>query len=275
MKSRMDKEKELFEQEVNTPAEIEGKPLLDSRGQLDVSDPDAVIAAAFGLHSFKDVAANSRGVLKRLDLYGGPVDEEAWDTIRTYIATGSRGNLEPREQHLLNLLTLIYNLDGQFGKRNTIRFLVSNYFDFSYEQAAGLYSQAVELLYTNRQISKDALRAKTADQLEAAYIAAFNAARTAKDYRDAAEILKMKASVLGLDRDDPQVLDVRTYQRSWRVLSLTPESIGLPAANRRDLAQIIDALPGGESDKRRLKMEAGIIDVDIVGILNNESQEAN
>lgn len=252
------------------------KEALDAKGQLNMDDPDAIIADALGMIRYQDAVKNGAGaVLSKLNLFGGPLDPKSWNAIQDYIGTGSRGDLDPQQQKYLDLLTLIYSLDGQYGKRNTIRFLVSSYFGFSYEQAGRLYNEAIEMFYANRGISKDAMRAKTADQLDAAYIAAFNAATTAKDFKNAAEILRMKAEVLGLDKEDAKVLETRVYMRSFRVLSLSASDIGLPVANRRELAEMIDKLPVPDTDKKRLSMEAGIIDMDIMELLENESQEAD
>jgi len=130
-----------------------------------------------------------------------------------------------------------------------------------------------------RGISKDAMRQKTADQYDALYVAALNVARTAKDFKNAAEILDMKVKVLGLDREDVQMLPKQVYARSWRVLSLDPESIGLAKADRRALKVMIDELTVTglipESERKRLDMDTGIIDYDIVERMEDESQAAN
>ena len=250
------------------------KRMMDAKGQINLDNPEALLAEAIGLMRYQD-AVKAGGALSKLDLFGGPLDPDSWHAIQEYIGTGSRGNLDPKEQRYLDLLTLIYSLDAQYGKRNTIRFLVSPYFSFSYEQAGRLYGESIEMFYANRGISKDAMRQKTADQLDAAFTAAFNAASTAKDFKNAAEILKMKAEVLGLNREDVKVLERRVDMKSFRVLSLSASDIGLPVANRRELAEMIDGLPISDSDRKRISMEAGIIDMDIVEIMENESQEAD
>lgn len=250
------------------------KRMMDAKGQINLDNPEALIAEAIGLMRYQD-AVSAGGALSKLDLFGGPLDPDTWNTIQEYIGSGSRGNLDPKERRYLDLLTLIFSLDGQYGKRNTIRFLMSPYFSFTYEQAGRMYSEAIEMFYANRGISKDAMRQKTADQLDAAYTAAFNAATTAKDFKNAAEILEMKAKVLGLDKEDAKVLETRVYMKSFRVLSLTASDIGLPVANRRELAEMIDSLPVSDSDRKRISMEAGIIDMDIVEMMENESQEAD
>ena len=250
---------------------------MNAKGEIDLTHPEAIVLDAIGLMRFQDVVSGKKAPLSKLDLYGGPASLGGWEAVQEYIATGSRGKLSPKEEHYLDLLNLVFSLDGQYGKRNTIRFLVSPYFGFSYEQASNLYMEAIETFYANRGISKDAMRQKTADQYDALYIAAMNAAKTSKDYKNAAEILDMKVKVLGLDREDVQVLTKQVYQIRYRVVSLDPESIGLPRANRRELEGIIDGVlaESPESERKRVKMEAGIIDYDIAEILEHESQAAD
>lgn len=251
---------------------------INHKGEINLDHPEAIILDALGIMRFHDVVKDKKTPLAMADLFGGPVKMGAWEAVQEYITSGSKGRLSPQEEHYLDLLNLVYSLDTQYGKRNVIRFLTSAYFGFSYNQASNLYSEAIEMFYANRNISKDALRQKTADQLEAAYIAAITVARTAKDYKNAAEILRMRAEVLGLDREDTVVLSQTIYRRTYRILSLDPESIGLPKANRRELKEIIDeVLVSGapDTERKRIEMDAGIIDMDIQEIMENESQEAD
>ena len=64
------------------------------------------------------------------------------------------------------------------------------------------------------------------------------------------------------------------YQRFPTIVDTSPESIGLPRADRRVLAEIIRKLPVPETEKKRLAMDAGVIDMDIEKMLQHESQEA-
>ena len=184
------------------------------------------------------------------------------------------GNLSDKEQIYIDLLTLIYSLDGQYGKRRTIKFLTSAPFCIPYQRAADIYSEAVELFFCNRKVSKEAMRNKMADQFDTLYVAARDAAKTSKDYAVAADILANKARALQLDKDDPAKLPAEIYQPMFRLLSATPESIGLPAANRDELERQIDTVVAPESVKRRLRTDAGIVDLDIVKYLEDAKEES-
>lgn len=234
-------------------------------------------AAASGtpeaVKQFNEVVRDKSFSLSKLDLFGGPEDEGAFERIQDYIAGGSRGNLSQKEQVYIDLLTMIYSLDGQWGKRRTIKFLTSKPFSFSYEQASNMYAESIEMFFANRKVSKEAMRAKMADQYDTLYALAMQNARTTKDFEIAAGILSSKAKVLRLDQDDPQQLPAENYSKQFRVLSLSPEVKGLPRANRDELARQIDGIVAPEAVKKRLRVDAGIDDLDIVKFMDNVAQE--
>lgn len=247
---------------------------LKKRADIEIS---VARAAASGtpeaVKQFNEVVRDKSFSLSKLDLFGGPEDEVAFERIQDYIAGGSKGNLSQKEQVYIDLLTMIYSLDGQWGKRRTIKFLTSKPFSFSYEQASNMYAESIEMFFANRKVSKEAMRAKMADQYDTLYALAMQNARTTKDFEIAAGILSSKAKVLRLDQDDPQQLPAENYSKQFRVLSLSPEVIGLPRANRDELARQIDCIVAPEAVKKRLRVDAGIDDLDIVKLMDNVAQE--
>lgn len=247
---------------------------LKKRADIEIS---VARAAASGtpeaVKQFNEVVRDKSFSLSKLDLFGGPEDEGAFERIQVYIAGGSKGNLSQKEQVYIDLLTMIYSLDGQWGKRRTIKFLTSKPFSFSYEQASNMYAESIEMFFANRKVSKEAMRAKMADQYDTLYTLAMQNARTTKDFEIAAGILSSKAKVLRLDQDDPQQLPAENYSKQFRVLSLSPEVIGLPRANRDELARQIDGIVAPEAVKKRLRVDAGIDDLDIVKLMDNVAQE--
>ena len=222
---------------------------------------------------YNEIVRDKSFSMSKLDLFGGSVDQGAFERIQDYVAGGCKGDLSQKEQLYIDLLTMVYSLDGQWGKRRIIKFLTSKPFSFNYEQAANMYSEAVEMFFANRKISKEAMRAKMADQYDTLYALAMQNAKTTKDFEIASGILANKAKVLKLDKDDPEVLPAENYRKQFRVLSLSPEVIGLPRANRDELARQIEGLVTPETVKKRLRMDAGIDDLDIVEYIDNVIQE--
>lgn len=255
-------------------AKLLARGRLQKRAEIEVRlMQDAVGGNLTAAKQFAEIMRDRSFQLSKLDIFGGPADEGAFERLQEYIASGSPGTLSENEQRYIDLLVLIYSMDGQHGKRKTIRFLTRPPFGFTYNRASDLYAEAVEMFFANRKVSKDALRAKMADQFDTLYALTMASAKTPKDYEIAANILAQKGKIQRLDQDDPVVLPADQYQKRFRLLSLTPEVIGLTPANRDVLAAQIDSTLEPDSVKRRLRMEAGIEDVDIIEILENVVQE--
>lgn len=248
---------------------------LEKRAKIELAVVRGAMDGDSGsIDQFRDIVRDKSFSISKLDLFGGAEKEGAFERIQEYIASGSKGDLSDKERVYIDLLTLVYSLDGQYGKRRTVRFLTSEPFGLPYQRAADIYSEAMELFYCNRKVSKDALRNKMADQFDTLYVAARDAAKTSKDYAVAADILANKARALQLDRDDPAKLPAEVYQPMFRLLSATPESIGLPAANRDELERQIETVVAPEAVKRRLRTDAGITDLDIVKYLEDAKEES-
>lgn len=248
---------------------------LEKRAKIELAVVRGAMEGDSGsIDQFRDIVRDKSFSISKLDLFGGAEKEGAFERIQEYIASGSKGDLSDKERVYIDLLTLVYSLDGQYGKRRTVRFLTSEPFGLPYQRAADIYSEAMELFYCNRKVSKDALRNKMADQFDTLYVAARDAAKTSKDYAVAADILANKARALQLDRDDPAKLPAEVYQPMFRLLSATPESIGLPAANRDELERQIETVVAPEAVKRRLRTDAGITDLDIVKYLEDAKEES-
>ncbi len=243
-------------------AEIEIKIAMEA----EKGDP-----AAF--KAFNEIVRDKSFSISKLDLFGGPEDEGAFHRIQDYISSGSSRDLSSDEQVYIDLLMMIHSLDGRFGKRKVVKFLTGAPFNFSYSRASEMYSEAVEMFFCDRKVSKDALRNKIAEQYDTLYHLTVQAAKTPLDYKIAADILDKKAKLKQLDKEDPVRLAPEQYLHQYRVLTTDPRSIGLPPANRDILASQIDSMTVPEQTKERLRMEAGIVDVDIVKIFDNVVQE--
>ena len=248
---------------------------LQKRAQVELNILQGAIAGhEEDVAAYRTMMRDKSFALSKLDLFGGSDDEVLWQKIQDYIAKGSPGTLSSKEQNYLDLLNLIFSLDGQHGKRKVIRFLTKEPFGFSHAQASNLYAEAVELYHANRKVSREAIKDKTADMFDSLYHAAVAAAKSSADYMLAADILSKKAKLLRLDQEEVPKLEASVYERMPVVVSLDPEDIGLPPADRRVLKDIIGKLPAPAGEKPRFEMEAGIRDMDIEKILQHESQEA-
>lgn len=230
-------------------------------------DPDSVI-------DFNKAIRDRAFRLTKLDLFGGAEDESLFENIQRYYNEGCNGDMSAKEQAYLEILQMTYSFVIQYGKRKAIKILCKPPYSLSYERAADIIAESIEMFNGGRRVTKEAMRHHLADSYDTLYHAMVAEAKTPKDFALAAQVLEKKAKLLQLDQPDEVPLDDGEYKRNIRLLSLDPGSIGLPKANRDELAAQIDALEHlTDAEAHRLKMDAGIIDTDIIGILENVAQE--
>ena len=97
---------------------------LQNRAKIEIRlMNDAIGGNLTAAKQFSDIMRDKSFEVSKLDIFGGPADEGAFERIQNYIAKGCPGTLSGNEQLYIDLLVMIYSLDGQHGKRKTIRFL--------------------------------------------------------------------------------------------------------------------------------------------------------
>ena len=249
--------------------ELIGKFEIEARLQMDAAGGNLTAAK-----QFSEIMRERSFISSKLDIFGGAQSEDIFNAIQEYLKNGGSSTLGNNEQTYLEILQIIYSFDVKCGKRATIRILTRPPYNLSYDRARDLYAEAIELFNSGRQNSKEAMRFHLADTYDTLYHLALKKATTVKEVLMASQILEKKKSILRLDQPDEQLPDEKQYLKQIRLLSIDPQSIGLPSANRDQLAQQIDALDDvPESAKVRLKMDAGIIDMDIKTVFENGVSE--
>lgn len=225
-------------------------------------------------HQWRELMRDRSFKISKLDIFGGSEDPDIFKSIQKYIQAGSSKDMSVREQLYLDALQMIYSLSVKFGDRKTLRLLAKEPYCLPYHRAKDLIAEATELFNGGRRTSKIAMRHQIAESYDTLYHAILDRARTNQDYALAASVLEKKVKILELDKPDPVILPPEQYRKTFRLTTLTPEALGLPPANRDELGAQIDAMEGiDEHDRRRLLMEAGVIDTDIIEILKNGTEK--
>ena len=252
----------LLQGELQADFKLEARLLSDAQG--------GNLAAA---KQFGEIVRDRSFKLAKLDLFGGSDDKELFETIQKYIDSGCSRDLSTKEQLYIDTLQMTYSMTIKFGERKTLKLLTRPPYNLSYDRAKDMICEAIELFNGGRRSSKDAMRHHLADSYDALYHTVLESARTPQDLALAATILDRRVKLLQLDKPDEPEIQTEQYAKIYRVLSLSPEILGLPAANRDELAAQIDALEIPDTVKTRLRMEAGVVDTDLVKMLQNVTQE--
>ncbi|MBR1960618.1 MAG: hypothetical protein IKA34_08645 [Bacteroidales bacterium] len=248
---------------------LQAKFQLESRLLTDARDGNLTAAK-----QFSDLMRDRSFQLSKLDLFGGADSEDIIRKIVDYYNSGEASDLSGKEQLYLELLQMIYSFEIQFGRRKTIHLLTSPPYNMSHDKAANLHAEAIEMFNGGRRNTKEALKHHTANAYDTLYHAILDSASSPKDYALAASILDKKVKLLELDKPEPALPPDDQYQKVIRLSTSNPEEIGLPEANRDELAAQIDSLDSlTEAEKNFLRQDAGIVDMDIVERLQYVTQE--
>lgn len=244
--------------------EMEADFKLESRMMNDAQSGN--LAAA---KQFNELMRDRSFRMSKLDLFGGAEKGDLFDVIQKYLDEGCIGELSSREQMYLEMLQIIYSFNNKMGDRRTLRLLTRPPYKMEYSRARDMMAEAVELFNGGRRATKEAMRYHAAETYDNLYHLILDTAKTPQEIALASSMLDKKVKLLRLNEPDPTVLPPEQYMKTFRVLSLTTECLGLPSVNRDEVAAQIDALEIPEADKKRIRMEAGVVDMDIVKMLED------
>jgi hypothetical protein len=185
--------------------------------------------------------------------------DEIYDFIENGVATEEKSDTVLYMLEMDKVRGMYLRLDKFPSKDHIIAHLIkvdgySRYF------ATKLYNQAMEYFYCDTTISKAAWRNIYAEKMEK--VIAF-AIQTMKDASDASKVAKMifdMGKLRQLDQPDMEDLPSELFDRPFKLYTMNPEDVGIPKADRREIATFIDGLPElTELERDLIKREAGIL----------------
>lgn len=248
--------------------ELEADFKLEARLMSDAQEGNLTAAK-----QFSELMRDRSFRMSKLDLFGGAEKGELFEAIQKYLDKGCAGNLSTREQMYLEMLQIIYSFNNKLGDRRTLRLLTQEPYKMEYNRARDMMAEAVELFNGGRRATKEAMRYHAAETYDNLYHMILDTAKTPQDIALAGTMHDKKVKLLRLDEPDPNILPPEQYMKTFRVLSLTTECLGLPAVNRDEVAAQIDALEIPDAEKKRIRMEAGVEDMDIVKMMEDVTSQ--
>ena len=161
-----------------------------------------------------------------------------------------------------NVLYALVGINRKYGKDNAIAFLMHEPFNVERIRARQMYSEAINLFYLCDSIENNAHRNMMYDNLMKAAQVVLQNATSSK-----------AAKIKQLDKPDP-IKPKEIDEKNIKLYDLDPGVVGLPSANRQLLAAQIDAMQDVPMrEKRRLKRDANIIDVNIEEMLDDQEEK--
>ena len=172
----------------------------------------------------------------------------------------------------LDQLDMIRGLQLRWKSKGfIIKLLQSEKYGLSLYLANKRYSDAMNFFYSDQQIKKEAWKNIYADKLDNLARATILSATQVKDYKIAGDLLKEAASIRGVNDPEADVLPPELFTKVARLYTTDVSKLGLPKANRNQLAKLIDGLDANEVDKIRMKQDAMILDPKI---FPNETEDS-
>ena len=200
-------------------------------------------------------------------------EKSHYETLQDYLASGCTLELTAEELDYYNALYALVGIHRKYGKDNAIAFLMHKPFCVERGRARQMYDEARHLFSLNDTVENAACRSTLCDNLQKAALAVLQNATSAKDMEVYGNLLVQAAKVKQLDKPDPVKLK-QVDEKHFKVYDLSPESVGIPAANRQNLARQIDQmqdLPEGE--KVRLRRDANIEDINFEEMLDDTQEK--
>lgn len=268
---------EQFTQEYNDPnsrvAVLIARGLLQKRALLEIRLMDEALGGNIpATTQLYKVQRDRSFEMTKLDVFGGFTDEQSYQRIMDYIDKGCEDDLSAKEQLYIDLLNLVFSLSKQHDRRNVIKFLTKPPFKLSYARAVDIYDEAVNLFYSNRRVTKEALRQNTPTTSK------HGRASSPKE-RPVPPTMPWRQTC-GQRPQNPPSRSTRPGTTPILTIYQTdsssiPRLFGCqPPAGKQRRAIAPDRFRTGTGcRKKRLRMEAGIEDVDFIEIINVAQEE--
>lgn len=161
---------------------------------------------------------------------------------------------------LLDKIRAMDNRIAEFGSReHIIKYLIVHH-SLSRYKASQAYEDAMEFYYCDSQISREALRNRMAQKVEAQINAALLMANTAKDFIAAIKLWKDVFQMLGLDKEDPPKLNAEAAGKMVALYSYDFKTLGLESVvDKNRVKEFIETSPLTEREKEIAMRESLIL----------------
>ncbi len=195
--------------------------------------------------------------IQKTEVFGAFKTSNSLERLNDYIQQGGEVyNPENVEESIyMDALLLLRDIDHNYGHNKAVEF-ARNHFKIKHDRAVEMLKEVNALFFHEDNVDKNALRHKFAYKLEALANAVAKNAETSQDAERAKNILMSAATLLELDKPDPEALPADLYIQPLNIFSLDGESTGIGAINRHAIASEIDDLDVPIAVKNNLKEDA-------------------
>lgn len=172
----------------------------------------------------------------------------------------------------LELLEIVRSMYSKYQLKSAIiKTLTTPIYSLSRKQATQLYYDALNFFFADNNVKQRTWANLYADHMDRlAYYAIER-----DEIENARRCFKDAAVFRGVGRDEKTEIPDEMKQRPVVIYTMDPGKVGLPVANRKELAQFIDNLPEiSERERVRIKREGGVTDVKLFEDILDEADQS-
>lgn len=183
--------------------------------------------------------------------------------IHDYIENGDITTVPKHIQFYLDLLEKVRDMKRRPREYATKDHIVKHLIkvnELSQYMANKIYDDCIEYFYLDSTISKQAYRNLYAEQQDEDIALARLAAQGIEDLDRISKMREKAYKFRQLDQPDIEDFPSELFEKPFKLYTMEPEIVGIPKADRREVAARIDAyLDTTELQKEILKREAGAL----------------
>jgi hypothetical protein len=196
-----------------------------------------------------------------------------FEKLHDYIQSGSKSELTEEENQYLDILYLLNNIRRKYGKENAIAFIQKAPYNIQYRRARLMYDEAINLFYLDDNIERQAHKNMLFEELMSAAKVVLMTAEGSKDMEVYGDLVAKAHKIKGLDQPEQPKIPEELYKKQVKVYMIESKYVGLEGADRNELAERIDAMEIQEREKKRVRQEARITDIDFIELYDDQEEK--
>jgi hypothetical protein len=184
------------------------------------------------------------------------------DIVMNYIRSGKTSALPKDVVEYIDMLELVRSMYDKYeSKQDILNLLQSPTYGLSRYKANQVFYESLNLFYADNQVKVEAWEAICASRSWDLY----QLAVASNDIETARKCLKDFASYRGVGKERPPEIPQEMYVRPVVIYTIDSEQVGIPKADRNELASLIDSLPDiSEKQRSKIKRDAGVEPINFI-----------
>lgn len=216
--------------------------------------------------------SNETSFARQKSEYSEALEQVDLNILQAHINSGRADTLPDKLVIYLELLEVVRAMYNKYETKSFIlNMLMSPVYGLTRKRATQLFYDALNFFYADNQVKQKAWENIYADHMDR--LAYYAIARD--EIENARRCFKDAALFRNVGRDEKTTVPDEMKQRPVVIYTMDPEKVGLPVANRKQLAEFIDNIPEiSERERVRIKRDGGVTEVKLFDDFIDEENQS-